>query len=186
MSYRETDTISLSAKELVAFLLRQGMSREALLRALEEVAPENASDNSFPSLTLAADLIPEYTDKDGNKRKWEIVSDVAPSAFQIGDLKFLSFLKKNKNSVTGKTMCQRAVVMKGNLGLADAKRFLAEQEKIPQRLRGLYIVFPGTVLRDSYGRLDVADLRWDRGRWSLRWSWLGGDWSVRDRFACSE
>lgn len=179
MPHRQTDTISLSAKEMVAFLLRQGMSSEALLHALSELAPEKVktTDSSFPSATLAADLIPGG---------WKIVEDVAPSEFKIGDLKFLSFLKESESSVTGKTMRQRAVAMKGNLGLSDAKRLLTEKEKIPRDLRGCYIVFPGTVLRVPRGCLGVAYLYWGVGRWGLFWAWLGSGWGGRGRFACSE
>lgn len=192
MSYRDSVRISPSPADFMASSLKQGeelgFSRTDLLRALAEFVPENikTDDGSFPSLVLAPDLIPKYTDKQGSERKWEMTEDVPPSEFEVADLKFRSFLKKKEYGVSGETMRKRAVAMKGNLGLADAKRFLAEQKKIPQELRGLYVVFPGTVLRGPHGYLHVACLSWGGCRWSLDWRWLGHGWRDDVRFACSE
>ena len=48
MPNRKTDTFSISAKEMIAFLLRQGMPREALLCALEEAPDGETQDEPFP------------------------------------------------------------------------------------------------------------------------------------------
>ena len=95
----------------------------------------------------------------GAKRKWVVAEDVALSEFEMENLEYRSFLKEGgETRISGDKMRQRASAMKGNLGLADAKRFLADAVKIPQNLRGFCIVFPGTVLRDPYGYLYVACL----------------------------
>ncbi len=131
---------------------------------------------SFPSIALAADLIPEYTNQNGNKRKWEIIEDGAPSTFKISDLELVSFLKKRANPVSGETMRKRAADLRANLGLADAKYVLEHQAEISDRFQNYYLVFPGTVLRDHVGYLNVACLCWSGGRWCLLWSWLGRGW----------
>jgi len=142
--------------------------------------------HSFPSLTLAADLIPEYTDSKGKKRKWEVVEDVTPTLFNIRDLKFKGFLKSGESLVNGSTMRERAVAMKGNLGLVDAKRLLDHQSEIPTKLRGRHIMFLGTVLRGSGGFLGVPCLFLDGDRWCLIFGWLDGGWDRSFRFACCE
>jgi hypothetical protein len=83
-------------------------------------------------------------------------------------------------------MRKRAVEFKGNLGLSDGKRMLAEQDKIPVEFRDFYILLPGTVLRDSDGDLYVPFLYWGGDRWYLGFYWLDYDWHVSARFACSE
>lgn len=146
------------------------------------------SQASFPSAILAADLIPEYIDECDNKRKWKILEDVVWFEFKISDLKLASFLRKGESHVGGQTMRRRAVVMKTNLGLIDAKFVLDHQAEIPVEFRNNYLIFPGTLLRrqDGGGRMYVASLCWRDIRWHLTWNWLGRDWGVYDRFVlCS-
>lgn len=124
-----------------------------------------------------ADLIPE---------EWTVVEDVAPSAFDISKLKPVSFLKSGESSIGGEEMRRRAVKFKANLGLADGKRMLVEQDKIPAEFRDFYIVLSGTVLRDSDGYLRVPDLYFLGGRWVLDFNWLGSGWLDSGRFARCE
>lgn len=140
----------------------------------------------FPSQIHAPELIPEYTDGQGQKRKWKVIEDVAPSAFEVSKLKPRSFLKGPKTLLSGEAMRRHAVKLKGNLGLADGKRLLAEQDKIPAEFQDFYIPLPGTVLRDPIGDLRVAYLYWHGDRWLLSFRWLGDDRDDRGRFACSE
>jgi len=140
----------------------------------EEKGVATPKQSPLESATLATDLIP---------KGWEVVEDVAPTDFQVGDLEFISFLEGNETSVGSETMRSRAVVLKANLGLADGKRILAEQEKIPVELRGCIIVLPGTVLRSPDGCLRVADLYWNGNRWCLFHHWIVSDWGGRDRLA---
>lgn len=128
----------------------------------------------FPSLTLAADLIPEG---------WEVVEDVSPSDFWVKDLEFFSFLKDGESYISGEAMRKRARAEKADLGLVDGKYLLAHQEEIRVELRGKYIPLPGTVLRDPGGRLYVPCLCWDGDRWCLDFDWLALDWRDRGRLA---
>ena len=124
-----------------------------------------------------ADLIPEG---------WEVMEDVAPSTFDVGKLTLRSFLKQGESPIGGDEMRKRAVELKGNLGLTDGKRMLAEQDKIPVEFREFYIPLPGTVLRDSGGDLFVPYLYFHGVRWVLDFGWIGLDWYGLDRFACCE
>lgn len=136
-----------------------------------------------PSTVYAPELIPQG---------WEVavidgvVQDIAPSTFKVGDRKFKPFLKDNESYIHGEEFCMRAVRMKGNLGLSDAKYFLEHQSEIPTELRGKYIVFTATVLRDSSGNFRVACLCWRGDRWVLDFRWLDGDFGGRYLVACSE
>jgi hypothetical protein len=145
----------------------------------------------FPSLIHAPELIPEYTDKDGKKCKWEVVEDVEPTPdLDIGKLKTRSFLKdSNKNGyIGGEEMRKRAAESKGgNLGLSDGKIMLVDGGKlIPKEFLDFYIPLPGTLLRGSGGHLNVPYLGFRDGRWDLRFGWLGGGWGDDGRLACSE
>ena len=156
------------------------------LQAITEGRFETVGGSS-PSLIHALDLIPEYTDEKGNTKKWEIVEDVAPSQFDISQLKPLSFLKNGEEYITSEEMCRRAVEFKANLGLADGKRMLADGGKlIPKEFRDFYIPLSGTLLRGPRGGLYVPYLYWYGGRWALFFGWLGNGWDGGDRFACSE
>ena len=141
---------------------------------------------SFPSQIYCPELIPEYTDKNGSKRRWDVLEDVAPSQFDVGKLKPRSFLHGNESSISSEEMRKRARQFKANLGLLDGKRLLAEQDKIPPEFRGFYIPLPDTLLRGSDGSVHVPDLYFHGDRWYLSFRWLGRDWDGRGRFACSE
>lgn len=146
-----------------------------------------AAGGSFPSEIYAHDLIPEYTDRDGRTRKWEILEDVAPilgdDDLKINDLEFISFLEGKETVIDGKKMRKCAVKLGANLGLSDGKCLLAHQEEIPTELRGKYIALPGTLGRGPSSHLHVAYLVWNGDRWCLSWRWLGLDWSGHDRLA---
>ena len=141
----------------------------------------DSSGNPFPSALTAAELIPVI---DG--RQWEIVQDVVSTTFDVERLRFISFLKQGKPCVSGEVMRQRAVALHANFGLADGKCLLAVQDKIPVRLRGKYIILPGTLFRLPGGRFGVAYLYWGTGRWVLDFRWLGRNWSSGDVFPCDE
>ena len=132
--------------------------------------------NAFPSLLFASSLIPEYTDAEGNTKKWEVLEDVQPSNFKISDLEMVTFLQGEETSIRGKVMRERAVSLKANLGLVDAKRLLDNQSEIPVEFRGKILVFTGTLLRDPDGSLFVACLSFDGGRWCLGFGWVGNVW----------
>ena len=116
-----------------------------------------------------------------------VAQNVAPSQFDISKLKPCSFLKKDESIISGPEMRRRAVQFKGNLGLCDGKRMLAEQDKIPKEFRDFYILLPGTLLRDPDGYLYVPRLYFLGGRWRLLFRWLnyGYGWDDCRCLACS-
>lgn len=108
---------------------------------------------------------------------WTVLKDVALTLSHHLKIKFISFLERGEVSVHDKVMCERAVKLGGNLGLADARWLVENRQLIPAELRGRkYIIFPGTVLRDSIGYLYVPYLLWDDGRWILNFRWLEDRW----------
>lgn len=138
-----------------------------------------------PSELLAAELIPEYEDKSGKKRKWEILEDVQPIEFKVGDLEFPAFLKDgDPGYILGDELRRRAAgALKANLGLVAAKYLLEHQDEIPVEMQKFYIVLPGTLLRDSVGILRVACLRFGEGRWVLGFRWVDGLFNGHGRLA---
>lgn len=130
-----------------------------------------------PSERLAADLIPA---------DWEVVEDVEPSVTDVAKLRPVPILKDGESCIGGDEMRKRAVVSKGNLGLADGKLIIAEQANLSADFNGFLIPLPGTVLRDPHGRLYVAYLYQDGGRWYVNFDRLGDDWDAYGRFARSE
>ena len=152
------------------------ISKGRITRELLQAFLENPSGfvkvGQFPSLTLAANLIPTG---------WTLIEDVVPSTKNGRD--FITFLEKGESYINGEVMRQRAKKHTANLGLVDAKRDLEHQDNIPVGLRGKYLVYSGTVLRDSDGNLDVPCLDWGGDRWVLLFRWLGDDFYVFDRLA---
>jgi len=134
----------------------------------------NAVGATFPSQLLAADFIPE---------RWIIESDVEPTEFEVSDLEFIPFLNEGDDPIKGDLMRKRALTLKANLGLADGKKLLAQQDKIPVELRGKWIALTGTVLRDHDGDRHVACLGWVGDRWYLNFGWLGDGWCSDNRLA---
>lgn len=148
----------------------------AALQAITEGRFETvgAVGGLFPCQIHAADLIP---------KGWTIIEDVFPTELKVKDMEFISFLEKGEEYVGGEKMRQRAITLRGNLGLCDAKRVLADQAKLPKNLRGNYIIFPGTFLRDSDDDPGVPYLRWRGVCWVLDFSWLCGGFRGSDRLA---
>lgn len=145
------------------------------------------AETSFPSETLAADLIPHYTNRDGNDCWWEVTDDVDPTRFEVRDLEFVSYLSNGQESgfgITGEAMREQAVWLRANFGLVDAKYILAHQDEIPAEWQGnIYIVFPGTLLRDFDGNINVAYSAWDGKLWRLYFTWLADRWNEYGRLA---
>lgn len=92
---------------------------------------------------------------------WRIVEDVKASKFEVSDLELVSFLKKGEKSVDGEEMRKRAVSLKANSGLDDAKYILDHQADIPVEFRKKYLMFPGTL----FDCLHVTSLFWHEGEW---------------------
>lgn len=128
---------------------------------------------SFPSKKIAA----EYG--------FTVMEDVAPSKFEVKDLELVSFLEDGESYVPGEVMRTRAVTLKANLGLSDAKYTYDHQAEIPPEFRKYYLVFTSTLLRRPGRRPGrcphVAILYWIGGRWALACDWVGLNWYARGR-----
>ncbi len=103
----------------------------------------------------------------------------------ISKLKAEPFLEKGEGCVNGAVMRDRAKEKGCDFGQADLEYVLEHQDQIPKKLRGFYLVFPGTVWRDSDGDRYVAYCGWGGGRWCLYFGWLGSDWDGLDRLLSS-
>lgn len=69
-------------------------------------------------------------------------------------------------------------------GQFHAERLLDQQQDTPADWRKFYLVFAGTVWRDSDDSdsgLYVPCLHWDDDGWHLRFRWLDDDWGGRNR-----
>lgn len=135
----------------------------------------------FSSFFEAAELIP---------KGWGLMSDVAPSDFELSKLKFVQLSTVCK-LVDYDDVHKLAIRLNGSLGLVDAKRILAEADAIPESLRSCDILFPGTRLHDSVGHGYTPCLRFStNSQWYLDFRSHGCRWilgfcvSGRDHIAC--
>ncbi len=133
--------------------------------------------DNFPSLIFAADLIPD---------RWKVEKDVPLSkGININKLKPQPFLY----GASIDEMRKHATKFKGNLGFADGKRMLAEQDKIPVEFRDFYIPLPGTIMRNLFAiSLYLPYLVFYQEGWCLKFIWLGHvgyKWQSRARLASS-
>ena len=138
--------------------------------------------NPFPKKAEA--LAPAPLKHDKTKDGWKLLEDV-PFDGQPFDFDLVEFLKTGESLVNGEVMKQRAKELNAHLGQGHAEWLEANQDRIPQELRGkYYLVFPGTVWQDSDGDRYVPCLFWDDDRWCLRFSWLRYGWNSDDRLVC--
>lgn len=138
-----------------------------------------AVDNVEKITFSFADFIP---------KGWTVEKDVASNVFDMKKIKPVSFLKPGEEDGIDceEELRKRAIELKGNFGLADGLRMLAEQDKIPVEFRKFTVLLPGTVLLDRHGCAEMPQLFYcvDRG-WTLEFSWY--EWgSFDDCFACCE
>ncbi|TSC84328.1 MAG: hypothetical protein G01um101413_623 [Parcubacteria group bacterium Gr01-1014_13] len=113
--------------------------------------------------------------------------DVQQTVFeeQVGLIEIVSFVEPNDFYIHGKAMRLRAVGLRANLGLLDAKCLLDHQEKITEDFRKRRLVFTGTLMRGPDNALSFAYLFYDRS-WQLKvqwldWNWCGNYYLVRNR-----
>ncbi len=119
---------------------------------------------------------------------WTVVEDIAPTPdLDVSRLVLRSFLRDGETVIRGEDIRVRARELKGNWGLSDAPRFLADGGKrIAVEFQPFYIPLSGTVLRDAFGRLCIPWLNFRGERWCLDFGLLGFDWGGYGRLACSE
>lgn len=118
---------------------------------------------------------------------FRIIEDVDQSSFNIAQLKFRSFMKDDDGvCIDNQTMRSRAISMKGNLGLADAKYLFYHQEEIPSNIRNKVIIFPGTVLYWSNHILSMPYLYWGEEVWRLYFVKTENLWDDQSCLACIE
>ena len=172
--YREIDGKLFEIKRQLRQKEGYPFSPVYLDRALQAIVEGcfEAVDDRFPSEIFAAKLIPE---------NWEVLEDIAPTLKSIADLELVPFLNQNESFIAGTVMRSRAITLKANLGLVDAKYLLDHQLEIPAEFRSNVLVFAGTLLRGSNGDLHVAYLCWNGNRWCLRFYRVGCDWDDGDR-----
>ncbi len=103
---------------------------------------------------------------------WELIEDVEFTGEET--LELAEFLEKGEPSVRGDVMLERSK-KNPRASQRHAERLLAQQKDIPKEWRKFYLVFTGTVWRDSGVRLVMACLNWDDGREEcfLYWGSLG-------------
>ncbi len=116
------------------------------------------------------------------KKGWNIVEDVGASEFKVKDLELVSFLKEGEEGVSGEKLRRRAVKLKANFGLEDAKYVLDHQAEIPVEFRGKYIMFPGTL----FDCLHIVSIKWEDNKWQFGFvpvgfgfDFVGDDFLVR-------
>lgn len=140
--------------------LRKVIAQATLRRNLAQLIMGKLKLADHPSDALAA------------QHGFTVLEDVAPSEFKVADLELVPFLKNGESFINGETLRTRAVTLKANLGLVDAKYILDHKAEIPTEFRRV-LVFTGTLLRGSDGDLRVAVLYWLDGRWCLNFNWVG-------------
>ncbi len=186
MPHRETDTVSISASDYIASGLRYGFSRQALLHALEEIAPETAKSGSSSVFTLTMDY-----------------SQTKAAMIAAGKYDYVNDFLKNNDPVEGNKKGTGVVevalelvhfnrvistpdalkeIKKMGRELAHLEHLLALGAKHPNLQKEFPIVALGSLWQSPDGRRSVACLdRWSDER-ELNLYWDDGDWYEHCRF----
>mgnify|MGYP001620111609 CR=1 FL=1 len=142
--------------------------------------------NPFPKKAEAFTPVPLKYDK--TKDGWTLVEDVpfylSGQDGQPFTPDIVEFLKPGESYVNGEVMKRRAKELNAHLGQGHAEYLLEHQELIPKEWRDKFLVFPGTVWRDSVGDRYVPYLYCYGDRWYLSFGWLWYDWYSDDRLVC--
>ncbi len=111
---------------------------------------------------------------------WKLLSD---AEYKAGTTTYelAEFLKQGESYVKGDVMAGRAKEIGADLGQKHAEFLLENQNLIPEDYRKFYLVFPGTIWRDSGGGRRVPYLGWNGKQWYLCFYWLDDDWLGNDR-----
>ncbi len=93
---------------------------------------------------------------------------------QVRNLIPVPFLGRREKSIKAVVMKARAEEIGLNFSQPDAEFVLKHQKNIPKKLRGYYLMFPGTVRRDLYDNRSIPYLHWLYTRWCF------GLWAFND------
>lgn len=159
-----------------------------LIARIAENLPEMSSDvmqgwidNPKGLQKFLAELCPAVNFRfDKRQDGWKLLENT-PRRLISTNIEGISFLKGKESSINGEEMVCRAVKLDANFGQEDAEYLLEHQDEIPTELRGLYLVFSGTIWRGAFGFRYVPYLGWDDGRWVLGFYWLDVGWDSRGR-----
>lgn len=124
----------------------------------------------YPSEIHALEHIPLSEDQAGNRKRWQVVRDVAPTlpiCFDITDLEFVRLFQSTEESTTGHEVLNTATTIKAELGLSDIKRFLAQDPETLRLIATTYtlLIFAGTRLKDLNDEEHFPCLEWDGDEW---------------------
>lgn len=112
---------------------------------------------------------------------WTIQSDVKQTIKSVDELEIVPFLKENEKYIKSEELFKRAKEMNANLGYKDAEFILKHQKETPEEMKPYYLIFTGTILRDTAGNLYFAYLCWRDDHWCLDFDWLDFGWYGNDR-----
>lgn len=103
---------------------------------------------------------------DFRKKGWVLLNDVSRriTSANIGKTPILN---ESESFVGGEEMVSQANGLGLDYGQEDAEWLLDHQNKIPTKLRGFNLVFPGTEWEDLDGRSLVPFLKWTGSEWNL-------------------
>lgn len=108
---------------------------------------------------------------------WEVVEHQSGGQFvcNLDGIELYLADEQRQGSIDGHELRRK---LEGRLSLnANVLDYLLKHpELIPDKWRGKYIFFWGTIYRDSDGNLYVRCLDWDHEEWSWRFGWLDGPW----------
>lgn len=102
-----------------------------------------------------------------------------PKGLTAAGMKLQGFLNGNEVSIPGADLKERAKKLEASFGQYTAEYLLDHQLEILKECREFFIIFPGTVWRDSYGFRRVPYLDWFGGEWRLDFFWLAS-WFLSD------
>ncbi len=151
--------------DLFARVRNGGVNFERTMKALQAAA-EGQCFGYFPSQVYAQKLIPSGA---------TIRKDVDPSNVKVGELEFVKTYEPGVDSpIFGEPLLTKAVDLGANLGLSDLKEVYDRQWEIRAEginRHGMLIVFPGTLIANSHGRLEIAGLRYSEhdSKWYIDW-----------------
>jgi hypothetical protein len=104
---------------------------------------------------------------------WSVEEHKKGGMFKFNPEKISLYLsKKQKKGSIGGYDLRKELSYKPVMNANVLDYLLAHPELIPEKWKGKYIFFWGTIYRDSVGNLNVRCLRWGGSLWRWRYTWL--------------